>query len=67
MGLLKFGQNQEFIIPKTVTEQMAFVEQNNLEEREALQLELQNRQLALHANSAERQRASQQLEPNQEM
>jgi hypothetical protein len=46
---------------------MAFVEQNNLEQREALQLEIQNRQLALHANSAERQRASQQLEPNQEM
>ena len=45
IGLLKFGQNQEFIVPKSVTEQMGFVEELHAEQREALQLELQNRQL----------------------
>ena len=44
-GLLKFGDNQEIIMPNTVEQQMTFLNEEHAGNREALRLKLENEQL----------------------
>ena len=65
-GLLKIGKNNEMITPSTVEEQISFREENNRENREALIMEIQNRELERNAADQERKRPSLQLEVNEQ-
>ena len=57
--LLKIGQNNEIIVPTTVTEQVTFMQEMHAEARAALEAEIANKQLQQHGMDPERQRAGQ--------
>ena len=57
-GLVKFGLNNEIIIPASLDQQASFMEESNAEDRAALETEIQNQQLERNAMDQERQRAS---------
>jgi hypothetical protein len=53
-GLVKFGFNNEIMVPKSLQEQMAFLQEVHDEERLALTTSIANRQLQMNGNDVER-------------
>ena len=44
-GLVKFGLNNEIIIPASLDQQASFMEESNAEDRAVLETEIHNQQL----------------------
>ena len=66
-GYIKLGDNNTVNVSQDAQEQMDFMNDVHLEEREALKAEMLNNELARNGIDQERKRADQQLEPNEEM